>query len=84
MRLRPEQILQNIVSHLKMLQREDNMKKEYDFSSGVRGKYSKRYQEGTNLVRLDPEVKKAFPTSKDVNKALKTILTAFDPKKKSA
>lgn len=60
------------------------MKKEYDFSSGVRGKYSKRYKDGTNLVRLDLEVKKAFPTSEDVNKALKTILIAFDPKKKSA
>lgn len=60
------------------------MKKEYDFSSGVKGKYSKKYKEGTNLVRLDLDVKKAFPTSEDVNKALKSILKAFDPKKKKA
>ncbi|MBP9838892.1 MAG: hypothetical protein KBC84_09275 [Proteobacteria bacterium] len=57
-----------------------NMKKEYNFSKGVRGKYYKRFLDGTNLVRLDSDVKEAFPTSKDVNKALKTILQAFDPK----
>jgi hypothetical protein len=57
------------------------MKKEYDFSSGVKGKYYKRFVANTNLVKLDPEVKKAFPTSKEVNKALKTLLQAFDPKK---
>jgi predicted RNase H-like HicB family nuclease len=25
------------------------MRKEYDFSKGVRGKYAKRYKEGTNM-----------------------------------
>lgn len=60
------------------------MKKEYDFSSGVRGKYYKKFLAGTNLVRLDSDVKQAFPTSEDVNKALKTLLQAFEPKKKRA
>lgn len=60
------------------------MKKEYDFSSGASGKYLEKFQEDTNLVRLDLDVQKAFPSSKDVNKALKTILRAFDPKKKGA
>lgn len=54
------------------------MKKEYNFSSGTRGKYYKKYTAGTNLVRLDADVKKAFPTSEDVNKALKALLQAFD------
>ena len=46
---------------------------EYDFSSGVRGKYVARYREGTNVVVLDPDVAKAFPTSDSVNKALREL-----------
>ena len=45
------------------------MRKEYDFSKGVRGKYAKRYKEGTNIVLLDPDVAKVFKTSSSVNKA---------------
>jgi hypothetical protein len=33
------------------------MKQEYDFSKGVRGKYFKRYQAGSNVVILDPEMR---------------------------
>ena len=58
------------------------MKKEYDFSGGVRGKYSKRYSQGTNLIKLDPKVSKHFPTSEAVNKALTSILDAVDFGKK--
>ncbi|MGH9654132.1 MAG: hypothetical protein ACRD6B_11800 [Bryobacteraceae bacterium] len=47
---------------------------EYDFSSGVRGKYAERYRRGTNVVVLDPEVAGAFPDSKSVNDALRAIL----------
>jgi hypothetical protein len=50
---------------------------EYDFAKmkgGVRGKYAKRYHAGTNLVLLDPEVYKAFPTSASVNQALRAVL----------
>ena len=50
------------------------MKKEYDFSKGVRGKYAERFEKGTNLVLLDPEVAKYFPTSKSVNRALKSLI----------
>ena len=50
------------------------MKAEYDFSSGVRGKYVERYQRGTNVVVLDPEVAQAFPDSKSVNDALRAIV----------
>jgi hypothetical protein len=32
------------------------MREEYDFKGGVRGKYAKAYAEGTNLVPIDPEV----------------------------
>ena len=49
------------------------MRDEYDFSAGVRGKHAKRFREGTNLVRLDPDVAKMFPTSEAVNKALRDL-----------
>ena len=39
------------------------MKDEYDFSKGVRGKYAKQYAEGTNVILLDTDVAKVFPTS---------------------
>lgn len=32
------------------------MRDEYDFSKGVRGKYAKRYANGTNVVLLEPDV----------------------------
>lgn len=52
----------------------DEMKPEYDFSGGVRGKYADRYRQGTNVVLLDPEVAAAFPDSDSVNAALRALL----------
>lgn len=55
----------------------DEMRPEYkrkDFGVGVRGKYYKAYQEGTNLVLLNPEVAAAFPTEKAVNDALQSLI----------
>ena len=54
----------------------DDLRKEYDFKSlegGVRGKHFKRASAGTNLVLLDPDVAKAFPTPEAVNKALRML-----------
>jgi hypothetical protein len=50
------------------------MKQEYNFSAGVRGKYFKRYEAGTNIVVLEPEIAKLFPDSQSVNEALKTLV----------
>lgn len=50
------------------------MKDNYDFSKGVRGKYAKQFAEGTNMVVLDPEGAKLFPTSEAVNKALRKLI----------
>ncbi len=47
---------------------------EYDFSDAVRGKYAKRYAEGTNVVVLDPDVAAKFKTSEAVNDALRKVL----------
>ncbi len=40
------------------------MKAEYDFSAGVRGKYVDRYRSGVNVVLIDPELADAVPDSK--------------------
>jgi hypothetical protein len=50
------------------------MREEYDFSGGVRGKYAERYAQGTNLVLLDPDVAKVFPDSAAVNDALRALV----------
>lgn len=57
------------------------MKDDYDFSKGIRGKHAKQIAEGTNIVVLDPEVAKMFPTSEAVNKALRKLIK--DRKKSS-
>ena len=58
----------------KSVARRSTMRPEYDFSRGVRGKYAKRFEEGTNLVLLDPDVASEFPSAAAVNKALREVL----------
>jgi len=64
------------------------MRAEYDLRGGVRGKFFEEYQEGTNIVLLDPDVAKAFRNSKAVNRALRQFLsehgTAAKPAKRRA
>jgi hypothetical protein len=55
---------------------DDGMRPEYDFSGAVRGKYFKRFQKGSNLVLLDPDVSAAFPDSEAVNQALRALASA--------
>jgi hypothetical protein len=50
------------------------MRAEYDFSRGIRGKYAASYARGTNLVLIDPDLTSAFPDSKAVNDALRSLL----------
>lgn len=52
------------------------MKQEYDFSKGIRGKYFKRYQAGSNVVVLDPEIAAVFKNSESVNDALRSLMRA--------
>ena len=49
------------------------MKRE-QMGVGVRGKYLKHFLQGSNVVVLEPEIQKAFPTSEAVNKALANML----------
>ena len=53
---------------------DDEMLPEYDFSGAVRGKYFERYRQGSNVVLLEPDVAKAFPSAEAVNRALRLLL----------
>lgn len=53
-----------------MKRHKEEMLGEYDFSKGIRGKYAKRYAQGTNLVALSSEVAEIFHDSESVNEAL--------------
>jgi hypothetical protein len=52
----------------------DEIRPEYDFSHGVRGKHYEAYLAGTNVVFLDPDVAKAFADSASVNQALRLLM----------
>jgi hypothetical protein len=56
----------------------DELRPEYDLrkllKDGVRGKYAAKYRVGTNVVLLEPDVAKAFPTERAVNEALRLVL----------
>jgi hypothetical protein len=55
----------------------NGMRPEYgkdDLGKGVRGKYLTAYTEAHNIVRLDPEVAKAFPSEKAVNEAMMALI----------
>ena len=53
--------------------KQSDMLEEYDFSLGVRGKYAKRYKEGTNVIALDSDVAKVFHDRESVNHALRAL-----------
>lgn len=55
----------------------DDLRPEYDFSNlgkSVRGKYAETYKQGSNLVLLDEDIAKAFPSEKAVNDALRLLM----------
>ena len=56
----------------------DELRPGYDLrqllKGAVRGKYAKQYHAGTNLVQLDPEVRKVFRNERAVNDALRLVI----------
>jgi hypothetical protein len=55
----------------------DELRAEYApelFKNAVRGKYFEAYRRGTNVVILDADVARAFPTEKAVNDALRGLI----------
>ncbi len=52
---------------------DQDMLEEYDLGNGIRGKYTNRYRDGTNIVVLEPELIEYFPDSASVNEALRSL-----------
>jgi len=50
------------MNHNQNINKEDDIRPEYDFSGGVRGKHFQAYRKGTNLVPLDQDVAQMFQT----------------------
>jgi len=62
---------------MKKVKQSDELRPEYkreDLGQGIRGKYFESYKEGTNLILLNPDVAKVFPTEDAVNKALRSLI----------
>ena len=54
-------------------QLDDEMRPEYDFSGGVRGKYYEAYQCSRSVIVLDPDVAEIFRDSVAVNEVLRLL-----------
>jgi hypothetical protein len=56
----------------------DELRPEYDLrqllKGAPRGKYANRYHAGTNLVLLDPDIRKVFRNERAVNEALRLVI----------
>jgi hypothetical protein len=52
----------------------EEMRPEYDFSQGVRGKHYQAYRAGTNVVFLERDIAAVFPDSASVNHALRLLV----------
>jgi hypothetical protein len=63
---------------------DSEMQSHYDFGGGVRGKYTRQYAQGTNVVRLEDDVARAFPTAKSVNRTLRAIAQIIRQEKSAA
>ena len=65
------------MSKPELLEEDDAMRPEYGpevFAGAVRGKYYAKYQEGTNVVLLAPDVRAVFPDTEAVNAALRFLI----------
>ncbi len=63
---------------MKKMLNDNEMLEEYDFTNGIKGKYSNRYEEGTNIVMLDKDVMSYFPNQDSVNQALRSIIPIIE------
>lgn len=58
---------------------ESDLRDDYAFFGGVRGKYARRFAEGTNVVVLDPDVAEIFKTSEEANEDLHSTPMSTTP-----
>ena len=68
---------------MKRMKNDPDLLEEYDFTGGVRGKYAKRYAEGTNVVVIDPDVAEYFPDHESVNEALRGLTEIIKRQKRA-
>ena len=68
---------------MKKMKNDPDMLEEYDFTGGIRGKYAKRYAEGTNVVVIDPDIAEYFPDHDSVNDALRSLTTIIKRQRKA-
>jgi hypothetical protein len=54
----------------------DTMRREYDMTGGVRGKYTGRFKRDVVMVPIAADVAAAFPDADSVNEALRVLLKA--------
>ena len=69
---------------MKEMSEDPDMLEEYDFSKGIRGKYAKKYEEGSNVVVIDPDVATIFPDHESVNDALRSLAHIIKRQRKKA
>jgi len=67
---------------MKKNNRDPDMLKKYDFTRGVRGKYAKRYAQGTNVVVIDPDVAEYFPDHDSVNESLRGLVSIMKKRRR--
>ncbi|NUM82312.1 hypothetical protein HUU42_16070 [bacterium] len=53
------------------------MRKEYDFTGAKPNKFAKHFEGGSNVVLIDSDLSKIFPTDKAVNDALRALVSAI-------
>lgn len=68
---------------MKKMRNDPDLLKEYDFSKGIKGKYSQKYSEGTNVVVIEPDVAKYFPDHDSVNQALRSLTEIIKKNKRA-
>ena len=68
---------------MKRMKNDQDMLEEYNFTGGVRGKYAKRYSEGTNVVVIDPDLAEYFPDNDSVNEALRSLAAIIKRQRKA-
>ena len=68
---------------MKKMRNDPDMLEEYDFRRGVRGKYAKRYAEGTNVVVIDPDIAEYFPDPETVNETLRGLVSIIKRHRKA-
>jgi len=62
------------MSRAKLDSSDTNLRPEYDFSGGIRGKYASRFPRDCTVVVLDPDVAEAFPDAASVNETLREVI----------